>query len=425
MTVVELRVPGDKSIAHRAVLLGMLAQGESRIDNVPGSADVASTIAAARAFGARVEASAGSLVIRGSGAGALRAPADPIDCGNSGTTARLCMGLAAALPGATTLDGDASLRSRPMERVAGPLRAMGASIEFLERDGHLPLRVSGGALRAIEWTMPVASAQVKSALLLAGIAAGVRVEVRESAPTRDHTERMLRAMRGDVRVAQGRVAIEPVAGLWPLQLTIPGDFSSAAFLIAAAFMTGAPVAVRDVGLNATRTGFLDIVGRMGGDFERGPTREESGEEVGDLHVHPNGLDAIQVAGDEVVRAIDELPLVAVLAAHANGVTAVRDAAELRLKESDRIGALCANLEALGVRTDQRPDGFSVHGTDRALHGSVRSFGDHRIAMAFAVLGLRPGSRIDVDDMSVTDVSFPGFADQIERLRPGTSIGGIG
>ena len=425
MTPLELRVPGDKSIAHRAVLLGILAHGESRIDNVPGSADVASSIGAARAFGARIESTGSSLLIRADGIEALRAPIRPIDCGNSGTTARLCMGLAAALPGATTFDGDASLRARPMERVAVPLRAMGASIEYLEREGHLPLRVTGGELRALEWTTPVASAQVKSALLLAAVAGRVAVAVHEPAQTRDHSERMLRAMGVDVRTSERAVGVHVQRELAPLRMTIPGDPSSAAFLIAAAMLTRTPIVVRDVGLNATRTGFFDIVARMGAAIEIAQRREEGGEPLGDLLVKPGELSAVEVGGEEVVRAIDELPLVGALAAHAKGTTVVRDATELRVKESDRIRALCTNLAALGVRTEERPDGFVVEGAERPLLGTVRSFGDHRIAMAFAVLGLRPGSHIDVDDLGVAGVSFPGFADQIERLRPRTTIGGTG
>ena len=425
MTSLELRVPGDKSIAHRALLLGMLARGESRIDNVPGSADVASTIGAARAFGADVAATGDSVVIRAGGIDALRAPADPIDCGNSGTTARLCMGVAAALTGATTLDGDASLRARPMQRVAIPLGAMGASVEYLEREGHLPLRVTGGTLRALAWTSPVASAQVKSALLLAGVAGRVAVAVDEPAPTRDHTERMLRAMGVDVRASQQGVRVVAERDLAPLRMTVPGDLSSAAFLVAAALLTGTPLVVREVGLNPTRTGFLDVLARMGARIEVAHRHLEGGEPVGDVSVGAGELAAVEVGGAEVVRTIDELPLVAVMAAHARGSTVVRDAAELRVKESDRIRALCSNLAALGVPAEERPDGFIVTGVDRPLRGAVRSFGDHRIAMAFAVLGLRPGSHIEVDDMRVASVSFPGFADQIERLRPRTTIGGTG
>jgi 3-phosphoshikimate 1-carboxyvinyltransferase len=421
MTPLELRVPGDKSIAHRAVLFGMLAQGESRIENVPQSADVASSIAAARAFGADIEQDGDALRVSAGGVAAL-APAGVVDCGNSGTTARLCMGIAAALPGVTTFDGDASLRSRPMERVAEPLRAMGASIEYLERDGCLPLRVSGGALRPLEWDSAVPSAQVKSALLLAGLVAGVRVAVHEPAARRDHTERMLRAMGCDVRAVGDSIVLDAGQAARALRTTVPGDISSAAFLIAAALLTRTAVRIRDVGLNPTRTGFLDVVRAMGATVSTTNVREEGGEEVGDVVVSPSVLEGVEVAGGLIVRAIDELPLVGVLAAHARGVTTVRDAAELRVKESDRIHALCSNLAALGVRTDERPDGFVVHGTDAPLQGAARSFGDHRIAMAFAVLGLRPRSRIEVDEMSVARVSFPGFADQIERLRPPTTIG---
>ena len=418
MSPLELTVPGDKSIAHRALILCALANGDSHVTGLPASADVASTMAMMRAFGAVIEADGERARIRGRGVRGLRAPAQPIDCGNSGTTARLGIGLAAAVGGATTFDGDASLRRRPMERVVEPLRVMGARLDYMGAEGRLPLRVTGAGLSAASIRTDVASAQVKSALLIAGVASGVAITIEEPAPTRDHTERMLRAMglpvEGDGR---GRVSCGVVdAALGPLDLSIPGDISSAAFLLAAALIAEVPIRVRGVGVNPTRTGFLDILRRMGADVALTSAREQGGEPVADLVVAPSSIKSTRVIGAEVVRTIDELPLVAVLAARARGETVVADAAELRAKESDRIRAVCTNLTALGAHAEERADGFAIRGGDGPLVGRVESFGDHRIAMAFAVLGLAKGARIDVDDLDIARISFPGFAARLAHVR---------
>lgn len=430
MAMLEARVPGDKSIAHRALVLGGLASGESRLSGMSGALDVASTAGAMRALGVRIERDQDGIRIQGSGARALRPPKIPLDCGNSGTTARMVMGVAAALRGETAFTGDDSLRGRPMERVAEPLRTAGADIEYLGLPGRLPLLVRGAELRPIEHRSYIASAQVKSALLLAGIAAGVDVRVSEPTLSRDHTERMLRAMGATLvsshDEAGAGVRLEATPALNPLDVTLPGDFSSAAFLLAASLIGGgAGVMVRDVGVNPTRTGLLDVLGRMGADVRVEAQRERSLEPVADLFVVPCDLRGTRVEGGAAVRMIDELPLLAVLAAHARGQTSVGGVAELRTKESDRIHAVCANLRALGVDVEETPDGFVVEGTEEPLAGRVRSFGDHRIAMAFAVLGLRPGSRIEVDDLGVVAVSFPGFEAEIERMRVarGSTIGG--
>ena len=426
MSLIELTVPGDKSIAHRALILAALAHGESRISNLPDGADVASTLAMMRAFGADITRDATGARVRAHGAGGLRAPAAPIDCGNSGTTARLGMGLAAALDGATTFDGDESLRQRPMARVVDPLRALGARIEYLGLQDRLPVRVTGGRLAPSSLQTGVASAQVKSALMIAAVASGIDQTIEEPAPTRDHTERMLRLMGVTVDAdASGRLLCRG-AGSTPaaVDLTVPGDISSAAFLVAAGLLAQVPVRIRDVGVNPARTGFLDIVRRMGGDVSVERTRESGGEPVGDIVVRPSALRGASVSGDEVVRAIDELPLVAVLAARAQGTTVVADAAELRAKESDRIRAVCTNLAALGVDVSERPDGFVVRGSAAPLAGRVQSFGDHRVAMAFAVLGVAPGVQVEVDDLGVARVSYPAFAAQLAQVRSApTSSGG--
>lgn len=425
MAMIEVALPGDKSIAHRAVVLGALARDDSRVANVSAAADVASSIAALRAFGAQVDRDGDRLVIGGRGAESLSAPPTPIDCGNSGTTARLCMGLAAALAGATVLTGDASLRRRPMERVAAPLRTAGAAIDYLERDGCLPVRVHGARLGAIDHHGAVASAQVKSALLVAALAAGVDATVREPVQSRDHTERLLRVMGADLETIDEEtgagVRLRAPHRLAPLDLRVPGDFSAAAFFVAAAMLGGARVTMHAVGLNPTRTGFLDAVRRMGADVRLSAAREEANEPVGDIRAGPADLRATRVDGDEGVRMIDELPLVAILGAHAAGETVVRGAAELRSKESDRIAALCANLRTLGVGVDEHADGFTVRGTASPLRGRVGGFGDHRIAMAFAVLGLYPGSSIEVDDLDLAGISFPGFGAQLERVRASARV----
>ena len=427
MTPLELAVPGDKSIAHRALIFAGLAHGESAITQLPNGADVASTMAMMRAFGAQIERDGDSVRVRGRGASALRPPAEPIDCGNSGTTARLGIGLAAALPGSTTFDGDASLRRRPMARVVDPLRAMGARIDYVADEGRLPVRVSGGDLRSGTFRNDVASAQVKSALLIAAVAAGVDVTIEEPSATRDHTERMMRAMGIGPRLNGTSVgwSASNAGPVRPLDIAIPGDVSSAAVLLAAALLAGRPVVIRDVGVNPTRTGFLDILRRMGAHVRVARQREESGEPVADLEVAPSRLNGTAVGGTEVVRAIDELPLVAVLGACAQGETSVAGAAELRAKESDRIRAVCANLAALGVEVDERADGFVVQGSGAPPAGRVRSFGDHRIAMAFAVLGLAPGAHVEVDDLDIARISYPGFAAQLEQVRAGhpASLGG--
>lgn len=415
MNEIALTVPGDKSIAHRALLLGSLARGTSVLGNVPDGGDVASTVRVLRDLGAAIETGDGSARIVSAGPDALDLRGQTLDCGNSGTTARLVMGLAAGRPGSVVLDGDASLRRRPMARIVDPLRDAGARIEYLSEPGTLPVRVRGGALAPIRHASPVASAQVKSSLLLAGLAAGVPVEVEEPGLSRDHTERMLRAMGARLAVHARTVSLEPGADLAPVSMDLPGDFSSAAFLIAAALLGEVEVRVAGTGVNPTRTGLLDVLDRMGARVSVERPRLEHGEPVADLVARPSALRAVRLDGDLVVRAIDELPLVAVLAAHARGTTEIRDATELRVKESDRIRAVCENLVALGVDAEEVPDGFRVTGSDRPLAGSVRSFGDHRIAMAFAVLGARPGSRIAVDDLAVAGVSFPGFERALSAL----------
>lgn len=408
-----LRVPGDKSITHRALLLAGLACGDTRIRNALGSLDTLATASALRALGAGVSR-LDDPEVRVTGYGRFDAPSTPLDCGNSGTTARLLCGLLAAHPFAATLTGDASLRRRPMRRVTEPLHAMGAT--FAPDAATLPLTVHGAALRSLTWTPSVASAQVKSAILLAAAAARVEATVHEPVPTRDHTERMLRSHGFTVAAADGTVRFSPDGEFVPFDATVPGDVSSAAFLVGAATLADhGDVRIEGVGTNPTRTGFLEVLARMGGRCSVEPRGDWSGEPVGDLVVGGAPLRATSVEPAEVPGLIDEVPLLAVLAAAAEGTTSFRGVSELRFKESDRLALLAENLRAVGVAAEAGEDELYVTGTDAPPRGRVRTDGDHRLAMAFAVLGTVRGARITVDDPRCADVSFPGFAELLRSM----------
>jgi 3-phosphoshikimate 1-carboxyvinyltransferase len=452
-----IRVPGDKSVSHRALLLATLADGESRLRGVLPGGDCRSTARVLRALGASVPElpdDGGEVRIPGVGLQGLRPPDGFLDCGNSGTTARLLLGLLSGLPIEAVVTGDASLRSRPMRRVTEPLGAMGADFEEEGEGDRLPIRVRGGGLRSLAWESPVASAQVKSALLLAGLTGGVPVEVVEPVRSRDHTERMLRRMGAAVEEGPAGAAVDvgdhrpwgvhlsaPPEILRPLDLQVPGDFSSAAFLLVWGLLgrgsgsgegKGAALRIGNVGLNPTRTGLLAVLDEMGARIRIRNRREFDepwGEPAGDLEVEPGMLAGVSVGGGLIPSLIDEIPVLAVAAARARGVTEIRDAAELRVKESDRIRVLAENLTAVGVRVEELPDGLRIHGTEGPLEGRVRSRGDHRIAMAFGVLGALPGCRIEVDDPEAADVSFPGFWELLGVLsgkeeRAGSAGGGL-
>lgn len=424
-----IRVPGDKSITQRALILGGLAEGESRIRGILRGADPLATGRALVALGVEIAGLEGAadreVRIRGRGLRAWRQPSGALDLCNSGTGARLLAGALAAQPITAVLKGDASLSGRPMRRIAEPLTRMGAAVGYLEREGHLPMRVTGAALTPLRHESVVASAQVKSAVMLAGVGAGVAVEVREPRRSRDHSERMLEAM--GVEVVEGEVAESwsvrvpsPPPRLGPLDMEVPGDFSSAAFLLAWAVLSGSgtPLTVRGIGLSRTRTGLLAVLERMGARIAVVPREDTGGERAGDLRVDPAAtrLRAVEVGGDEIPAMIDEVPILAVLAARAEGVTRITGAAELRVKESDRLAALATNLRRIGVTAEELPDGLEIEGTGRPVSGSIESFQDHRIAMAFGVLAATPGCELRVDDPTVADVSFPGFWGLLERVR---------
>jgi 3-phosphoshikimate 1-carboxyvinyltransferase len=413
-----VRVPGDKSISHRALICAALASGRSRIRNILPSADVHSTGGVLRALGAGVPQLGDDMRVDGRGLGGLAAPASPLDCGNSGTTARLMSGVLSGCPFRSRLIGDASLSRRPMARVARPLTAMGAQFAF-ESGEHLPMVVTGGPLRSIHFESRTASAQVKSAILFAGLVGRVQVTVTEPVRSRDHTERMLAALGIDVRSLGLEASLDPAAELAPFQLDVPADPSSAAFFAAlgaaGGVRSGGPLELTDVALNPTRLGFFRVLRDMGADVAWDVHREECGEPVGRITVAPRGLQGVEIRGEQVPAMIDELPMLACLGALADGETEIRGASELRVKESDRIAAVVQNLRAVGADADELPDGLRVRRGGKSLGGAVRTYGDHRLAMAFGVLGALSGNAITVDDPDCVSVSYPGFWSDLERV----------
>jgi 3-phosphoshikimate 1-carboxyvinyltransferase len=415
-------VPGDKSISHRALMLGALAQGETHIRGFLDGEDCLATARALAALGVRIERPAPTSVrVHGAGAGALRSASGPLDMGNAGTAMRLMMGLLAPQSFDATLIGDASLMRRPMERVAQPLRTMGARIDT--HGGRPPVVIHGTPeLRGIEYTLPVASAQVKSALLLAGLAASGRTVLKEPAPSRDHTERMLGAFGVRLEQRPGVIALEGGQSLRAAALEVPADFSSAAFfIVAGALAAEQPLRLTNIGVNPTRTGLLELLHLMGADIRVLPHPGVTGhnaEPVADIEVRGSPLHGITAPEALVPLAIDELPVFFIAAACARGETLVRGAAELRVKESDRLAAMAAGLAALGVEHRLLPDGLWVRGAPSLAGGTVDSRGDHRIAMAFAVAALRARAPIEILDVANVATSFPGFEECARRAGLG-------
>ena len=414
-----VRTPGDKSISHRSLIFAALANGESRICHILESADVQATGNALRALGADIPAMSPDMVVTGHGMGALHSPTAPLDCQNSGTTTRLLAGLIAGLDGVSArFEGDASLSRRPMRRVAAPLTAMGATFEFQGAIGHsgLPMRVTGAALQPIEWRSEHASAQVKGALLLAGLASGVEVTVREPQRSRDHSERMLTARGVSLDVLDDGVHLAARQALLPTDIDVPADPSSAAFFAGlTALADHGELRLVDVCLNPTRSGAFDVMRRMGVSLTIEDERVVGGETIGTVVVRPGLLVGTQIGGDEIPRCIDELPLLACIAARATGETRITDASELRVKESDRIHAVVENLRALGVDAEEFPDGMRIVGSKKPLVGRVATYGDHRLAMAFGVLGAVPANSIVIDDPACVAVSYPTFWSDLARV----------
>jgi 3-phosphoshikimate 1-carboxyvinyltransferase len=411
----QARVPGDKSISHRALLLGALAEGDGRVEGFLPSGDCMASLGCLRGLGVQVEQhSPTALTIHGRGLRGLQPPAGPLSCLRSGTTMRLLAGILAGQPFESVLTGEDQLLRRPMGRIVEPLARMGADITAT--DGRAPLVVRGRALQAIEYSLPVASAQVKSAVLLAGLYASGPTTVRQPGPARDHTERMLAAMGVEIEVHEWAVTLHPLSRLAPLSLAVPGDFSSAAFpLVAAASLSGSEITLHGVGINPTRTGLLDVLRDMGASVSVFHEREHGNEPVADLSVCASTLRGVEIGGGLGVRMVDEFPALAVAATQAQGTTVVRDMAELRVKETDRIATVVDELRTLGADIEPMPDGFIVKGPTPLRGGRVSSHGDHRLAMALAVAGLLAEGPVVVEGSACAADSFPGFAELMRQL----------
>lgn len=412
-----VRVPGDKSISHRALMLSAIAEGTARIEGFLAAEDCLRTADALRRLGARIEpVGGGTLEVHGGGLEGLHAPDGPLDLGNSGTGMRLLMGLVAGRPFTTTFTGDDSLSRRPMDRVAEPLRLMGARVEGQGEHCLPPVTVHGGRLRGIEYHPPMASAQVKSAVLLAALSAEGPTTVLEPAASRDHTERMLAAMGADLTVDGPRITLRSGRALRATSLRVPADLSSAAFLLVAALLVpGSEVVAVNVLLNPRRTGLLQALTAMGADLDIGNTRAEAGEPTGDVVARASELRATEVGGELIPRMIDEVPLLAVAATQAAGTTIIRDAEELRVKESDRLATMVRMLDAMGAEVRERPDGLEIDGPT-PLHGAtIDSALDHRVAMCAAVAGLIAEGATIIEGAECIATSFPGFMATLREL----------
>ncbi|MDX1991630.1 MAG: 3-phosphoshikimate 1-carboxyvinyltransferase [bacterium] len=405
-------VPGDKSISHRAVLMGMLAKGETQVRGWLAAGDTDASLRSVQALGVRVERhDTNTLTVYG---GQLHAPQKPLDFVNAGTGIRLAAGIMAGQPFASVLDGSDQLRRRPMKRIIDPLRLMGAQIDSME--GRAPLTITPTTLKGIEYTLPMASAQVKSAVLLAGLFAEGATTVIQPGPARDHTERMLRAMGANIQVDGNNATIMPGAELRPMDLTVPGDFSSAAFLlVAGCIVPGSDLTIEHVNLNETRTGLLDVLLEMGADITISNQSEEAGEPVGDLRVRHSALKGVAIGGEMVVRMIDEFPVLMVAALHAEGETVVRDAQELRVKETDRIAVMAGELRKLGADITETEDGFRIIGPQTLIGATVDGHDDHRVAMSMAVAGMVADEGTIVNDSKCAGDSFPGFGETLVKL----------
>jgi 3-phosphoshikimate 1-carboxyvinyltransferase len=421
----EIIPPPDKSISHRAIILASLAEGKSIIRNFLHAEDPLKTLEAFRNMGIKIESGvqgpefreqSSEIIINGKGLSGLRKPGSVIDCGNSGTTMRLMSGVLAGQPFSSTLTGDRFLLKRPMQRIIGPLSEMGADISS-EEGGYPPLNIKGGPLKPINYKSPVASAQVKSSILLAGLQCDGITTVTEPGKSRDHTERMLKAQGADIRVKDFEVSIKGRAKLDPFDVTVPGDLSSAAFFIVAGLIIpGSEILLKNIGINPTRTGLIDILREMGADINMGNQRMVSGEPVADIPVKHSKLKGIDIDGDSVLKAIDEFPVICIAASHADGRTVITGAGELRVKESDRIASMASELKKMGVHVEEREDGIVIEGREKLKSATVNSHGDHRIAMSLAVAGLAAKGETEILDTDCVNTSFPGFMKMLEKLQ---------
>jgi 3-phosphoshikimate 1-carboxyvinyltransferase len=431
----EFSPPPDKSISHRAVFFSSLANGKSIIRNFLKAEDTLSTVNAFRSLGIQIEESFShstpepatrnsqpatrnpQLIVHGRGIHGLSEPHDIIDCGNSGTTIRLISGVLSGNPFFSVLTGDSSLRTRPMARVIKPLSLMGAQIFGRDNNRYPPMAIKGSGLKAIKYEMPVASAQVKSSILLAGLYADGETEIAEPAKSRDHTEKMLPAFGADLKVSGLKISVIGGKDLFPSDMEVPGDFSSAAFFIVASLLIrDSEIISRNVGINPTRTGLLDLLRKMGADIEISNIREVSGEPVADIICRGKAaLKGIEVSGESIPSLIDEFPVLCVAAAFAEGTTTIRGAGELRVKESDRIKAITSEFRKMGAEIEEYPDGLSIRGSERLKGASVSSHGDHRIAMAMAIAALASEGTTTIHGISAVNISFPSFFDILGRL----------
>ena len=413
----EFTPPPDKSISHRSVIFSSMAKGTSTVTNFLRANDTLSTVHAFRSLGIDIIDEGPTLTIHGRGLHGLSEPSDVIDCGNSGTTIRLLSGVLSGNPFFSVLTGDSSLRTRPMARVINPLGLMGAHIIARDNNRYPPLAIKGGNLLPIRYVMPVASAQVKSSLILAGLYTEGDTEIVEPIQSRDHSEKMLPAYGADLTVEGLGITVKGGRELLALDMQVPGDFSSAAFFIVAALLIpGAEITARNVGLNPTRTGLLKVLKNMGAAIEISNIHAVSGEPVADIYCRREApLKAVSITGEIVPSLIDEFPILCVAAALAEGTTTITGAEELRVKESDRIKTIASELRKMGVELEEYPDGLSIKGAERLLGAEVESHGDHRIAMSMAVAALAAEGKTVINGASAVDISFPGFFDIIGRL----------
>lgn len=413
----ELTPPGDKSISHRSVIIGSLANGTTLVRGFLDCDDTNSTLGAMKLLGVPIEALGTNVEIKGSGLNGLSKPGETIDAGNSGTTARLLMGLLSAQDFLSEITGDKYLQARPMRRVVDPLRLMGADITGSEEGNKLPIRITGTRLRGISYEPPVASAQVKSALLLAGLYAEGKTEVKEAKATRDHTERMLSYFGADIETNSNTIRIEKQDDFNAAELLVPADISSAAFFIVAALINpGSEVLIKNVGVNPLRSGVIDILKQMGGNIEITNYTDTGCEPVADIIARYSDLKALEIKGDMIPRAIDELPVIAAAACFSEGETVIREAGELRVKETDRIKAVTAELRKLGASIEELDDGMVIKGKGALKGAKCSGWGDHRIAMAVAVAATRAGGETEIDGSECVAVSYPGFFHDLRHLR---------
>ncbi|MCM3193052.1 3-phosphoshikimate 1-carboxyvinyltransferase [Priestia megaterium] len=412
----EISIPGDKSISHRAVMFGAMAEGKTTISHFLAGEDCLSTISCFEKMGVSIKREDEYVEVEGKGIKGLSEPASILDVGNSGTTTRLMLGILAGVPFHTSLIGDESIAKRPMSRVTVPLRSMGAKIDGREHGQYTPLSTRGGALKAIHYHSPVASAQVKSAILLAGLHAEGTTKVTEPFTSRDHTERMLRAFGVDVEVDGTTVSIEGGQSLRGTDVYVPGDISSAAFfLVAGAIVPNSRIVLKNVGLNPTRTGIIDVLQQMGARLTISNERIQNGEPIGDLTIETSQLKGIEIGGDLIPRLIDEIPVIALLATQANGKTVIKDAEELKVKETNRIDTVATELSKLGASVTPTADGLIIEGKTALQSGEVDSYGDHRIGMMLAVAAAIATGEVTLMRSEAIHVSYPTFFEDLDKL----------